>query len=457
MAKVLLIQPNDDIRTKKVEKEHWTPLSLIYIGTAIEEKHDVKIYDRNLDIEDRNIINFISKYNPDIIGFTSMTSSMLIDLIHLGKLIKEKFQKKIIVVGGIHATIDPNSMLNEHYIDYIIRGEGDEAFLEFCDTFDKNKKRLDKLKNINLNQLRPYIEMDKIKIPNYNLLDLKKYNQFYVSISRGCPGNCTFCYSAKQWGIDGKPFVRSFSVKKSKEIFRKIVEDYNFKVFSIVDDNFISFKTKAIEICKFLEPYNINFWCFARVDFINDDILINLKKAGCHTIQIGAESGNQRVLDFLNKKTTVKKNIDAINCCKKNKIICDASFMIGLPTETLDEMRNTIDLIKKYRPDIANVKIFNPLPGAPLFDYCIEKNLIEKPTSLKEWAMWTGGHRGVNHNVSTTTKENLEKISQELWRTNHYKYKIKRLIFWIKKREIKLVLEGIKRMIKTRGKLYKLE
>lgn len=454
MAKVLLIQPHDDIRDPRKKADPCTPLSLIYIGTAIKRDHTVKIYDRNLDINDKNFISLLKNFNPDIIGLTSMTSLLLLDLIHLGKLIKREFPKGIIVVGGIHATIEPKSLLNEPYVDYIIRGEGEEAFLEFCNTFDRDPKKLKEIKNVNLNPLRPYLNMDNLTLPDYNLINLKEYEHFYVSISRGCPGNCTFCATAKCWGLNGRPFVRSFSTKKSLQLFKEIVEKYKINVFEIVDDNFVSFKSRATQICDYLRKRKLYFWCFSRVDYLDDKILKELKRAGCHTIQIGAESGSQRVLDFLNKNVRVEQNIEAIKCCKRNNITCDASFMIGLPTETIDELKETMLLIKKYQPDIPNVKIYNPLPGAPLFDYCVEKNLIKKPTTLKEWAIWTGDHRTVNHNVSTVSVRDLLQVSQNLWKTHYYRTRIKKFIFWVKAGNFSNVLHGARKFIISRGKLY---
>ena len=454
MAKVILIQPHDDIRLKRKKADPCTPLSLVLIGTAIEDKHQVRIYDRNLNPSDRDSLNYIKEYNPDIIGFTAMTSLMLLDIIHLGKLIKKNFPKKIIIVGGIHATLEPMSFLNEPYIDYVIRGEGELAFLEFCDTFDKDRKKLNNLKNVNLNSLRPYLKMDDLKLPNYSLLDLNKYEHFYVSISRGCPGNCTFCETSKLWGVNGRPFVRAINAEKAIELFREVVEKYKKNTFEIIDDNLLTFKSKCFEICKYLVKERVFFHCFARVDYIDDEILRELKKAGCHTIQIGAESGSQRVLDFLNKRVKVQQNIDAIKCCKRNGIICDASFMIGLPTETLSEMKETIYLIKKYKPDIANVKIYNPLPGAPLFDYCVEKGLVKKPETLEEWALWTGNHRTVNHNVSPTTAKELIKTSQDLWKTSYYKTRIKKFIFWIRAGNFRNVFHGFRKFISSGGKLY---
>ena len=454
MAKVLLVQPHDDIRIPVIKADPCTPLSLIYIGTAIENKHKVKIYDRNLNPSDSNFINFVKKYNPDIIAFTSMTSLMILDIILLGKLIKRVFPEKIIVAGGIHPTLEPSSFLNEPYIDYVIRGAGEDAFLAFCDTFDKNPKKLKILKNVNFNPLRSYVKMDDLKLPNYNLVDLKRYEHFYVSVSRGCPGNCAFCETTNLWGINGRPFVRARGTKKSMELFREIIEKYKRNVFEIIDDNFLSFRSRCFEICEYLSKHRVYFHCFARVDYIDDKILKFLKKAGCHTIQIGAESGSQKILNLLNKRVVVQQNIDAIKCCKRNGITCDASFMIGLPTETLEDLEETKQLIKKYQPDIANVKIYNPLPGAPLFDLCVERGLIETPKTLEEWGLWTGNHRTVNHNVSTTSVENLIKTSQELWKVHYYKTRLKKFIFWIRAGNFSNVFHGIKKAISSKGNLY---
>ncbi len=453
MAKVLLIQPNNDIRKREISAEPFTPLSLIYLATVIEDKHSVKIYDRNLNVNDFAFLDFLRKYNPDIVGFTSNTSEVLFDIILLGKLIKKEFPKLLIVVGGPHATIEPDSVLNEPYVDYIIRGEGEEAFLEFCDTFDKNPKKLKILKNINHNLLRPYLNMNNLKIPNYGLLDLKKYKIFYVSMNRGCPGNCTFCYNVRSWGKNGKAFVRTFSLEKSKELFKQLAEKYHFKVFSIVDDHFISNKPYAIELCTYLKNFNFHFFCFGRADYVDDEILKALKKAGCHTIQIGIESGSPKILNFLNKQVTVEQNRKAIECCRRNNIICDASFMLGLPIENIFNMKETVDFIKKTKPDIINLKIYDPLPGAIVFDFCISKGSLVKPQTLEDWASWTGNMSRVNHNVSQVSDEMILKTAEEVWKVNFYKTKFKKLIFWFKIGEYIYALKGIKRLFFDRNRI----
>jgi anaerobic magnesium-protoporphyrin IX monomethyl ester cyclase len=446
MAKVLLIQPHTDRRIGGPRTNPPLPINLVYVGTAIEDKHSVKIYDRNLILDDEDLIKYIEEYNPDIIGINSITAEMLLDLVHIGKLIKKEFPKKMIVVGGVHATIEPESVLREPYVDYIIRGEGEAAFLEFCDIFDKNPKNLKKLQNVNYNPLRPFVNMDDLKLPNYNLVDLKKYTLIYVNMSRGCPGNCSFCYSPTMWGINGQPCIRAFSTEKAKLLLKELIEKYNIKVFSIVDDNFVPFKSRAIEICNFLSQYKLHFYCFGRADYMNDDILDALKKAGCHTVCIGIESGNQRVLDFLHKRTTVQQNIDAIKLCKKHKIICDASLMMGITTETAEEMNDTVNMVKKYRPDIVNTNLFNPMPGTTVFDYCVKEGFFKKPQTLEEWAVWTGDQVSIKHNTSKIPDDLLTKTVNETRMFDFYKTKIKKLGYWIKIGEYKYVARSIKRV-----------
>jgi len=445
MAKVLLIQPHQDRSEMEKEVITFTPLSLVYLGTAIEDKHQIKIYDRNIYNDDERFVKFLQHYKPDIIGITSVVSTMLFDVMHLGKLIKKIDQKITLIIGGVQATVDPDAVLNEPYVDYIMRGEGEEAFLEFCDTFDKDKKILGKLRNVNKNPLRPFIDMNKLKLPNYNLLELEKYEKFYVNLSRGCIANCKFCYNVQMWGNKGCSYVRSYSRDNIIKLFENVVEKYKRKVFWIVDDNFLLFKNICIEACNFLKKYNVHFWAPARADCVNEEILIALKSAGCHTIAIGVESGSQRVLDFLNKNVTVEQNAKAIQLCKKHGVTTDALIMLGLPTETREELQETIDFVKKYKPDIASAHMYNPMP-AELFDYCVEKGLVTKPITLEEWANFGGLFRS-NHNVSDASNEDIQRAVEELEDFEVFQKKIKRLLFWVKAGQIKYALRTVKRNI----------
>jgi len=448
MTRVLLVQPHRDLKKKSKEK-YSAPYSLMWVAAPLKNKHPVKIYDRNVNLDDSLFFDFIKKFNPDIIGFTAMTSSMLLDIIYLGPLIKKKFPNLIIIVGGVHPTIEPDSVLRESFVDYIIRGEADDAFLEFCDVFDKDPKKIKKLRNINKNPLRKFLNIKNLEFPSFDLIDIKKYSQIFLSTSRGCPGTCNFCYNVQMWGEKGHPCVRFYDIEKTKKMFKEVIDKGGVTEFTISDENFMTFKKRCIELCNFLEKNyknKISFFVFGRADFVNPEVLGALKKAGCNTIQLGSESGSQRVLDFLNKKITVKKQGEALKLINKFGIFNDASFMVGIPTETTKEMKMTENFIKKFKPDIADVKIFNPLPGSKIFDDLVKEGKITKPQTLKEWADWTGDLKTIKHNFSEIPNNLLEKTAEKFWNYRYYQTRIKKAIYWVKRGNVEHVLKKFKKI-----------
>lgn len=448
MAKVLLVQPNADLKKVYGRATPFTPLSLIYLGTAIEDTHKVNIYDRNMYPEDKDFIKKVKDYSPDIIGFNSAAGTILHDIIHLGKLIKKRFPKIIVMVGGVQAHFDPDCMLAEPYIDYVMRGEGEEAFLEFCNTFDKDKSKLKDLKNINNNPLRPFVDMNTLKLPNYNLVEVDKYEKFFVNLSRGCVGNCQYCYNVQMWGKKKRPFVRAFNTERSLELFKMIVEKYKRKVFFIIDDNFIFFKSRCIEICNFLKGHDCHFYVSSRADCVNKEVLVALRDAGCHTISMGIESGNQRVLDFICKETTVEQNIKSIQLCKEYGVGCNANVVIGFPTETIEEMNDTINLVKEYKPDTVSAHIYNPYPSF-LMEYCIDKKLMKRPKTLEDWANFGNMFRTSKENVSIIPSELLEKTCQDLEHFNFLEKKWNRFKYWFGAGEYKYIFKMIIRYTKN--------
>jgi len=138
---------------------------------------------------------------------------------------------------------------------------------------------------------------------------------------------------------------------------------------------------------------------------------------------------------------------------QKYKINGDASIMIGIPTETIEEAKETLNFVKKYKPDVPNVKFFNPLPGCSLFDWCVEKGMLKKPTTLEEWALWTGNYRKIKHNLSKIPDRLLAKFVTKSWNYGFYSGKLKKFIYWMKIGEYRYAFKGIKRVFITRGYL----
>jgi len=446
MSKILLIQPNEE---GKEVFDASMPLGLIYVGTILKENdHHVKILDRNLNYSDEDLKSILKK-EYDFVGIGTFTGKMLYDAVKVSKIVK-KYSNSIVVWGGFHPTIDPEQTLKNPFIDHIIKGEGEETFLKIVEMKEKGKD-FSKLRGIDLNPPAEPPNLEHLPLPNYNLVEINKYPNFYVSTSRGCPYRCTFCYNS--YGTKCMKPYRNMSFEKSIQLIREVVYKYKRKTFTIVDDNFPSDKERLKRICSEIKRLDIRFDTFCRSNYADLETLNILKKAGCWQIQIGVESGSQRILNFLKKGATVKMNAEAIKNCRKVGILSHASFMIGLPTETIENLKSTINFIETYRPDLGGAGIFHPFPKTKLWDYCIEKKLIKKPETLEEWAdRYPTGFSGIKMAVSEIPNslllDNYKYINKLL---NKRRYS-KKVILYLKNKRIpdyKRVLSSIKYMIRN--------
>ena len=416
MAKILFIQANYDINHLG-ERTPWMPVALIELATFIREKgHEVKVLDRNLDYDNNKLISILKSFNPDIIGMTSYTSTVLRDIRQVSEITK-KNSSALVIIGGIHATLEPKSLLDFPYIDYVVRGEGEFPLLEICSLIDKGKaikKNISKLENLNYNPLRPLINLNELPVTDYDLLEVKRYPLATFYTSRGCPGRCRFCYNKGR-------SLRVYNTENTIKTITNVLDKYDIKEFTIADDNFANLSIRTTKICDALSKYNAIFHIFLRVDQTHDKVMQNLKKAGCWAIQFGFESGSQRILDYIHKDTTVQQNINAIKQCKKYKIFVAGSFMLGLPTETVKEMNETVNFIKKYKPDAIDIKVYRPYPSTELYEEAIKNKVITRPKNLAEWEHFCN-LKEAEPNLSKIPTPLLIKTVNDLSKTSYFTY-----------------------------------
>lgn len=448
MAKVLLIQANYDI-DRVEEKIPWMPLALAELGTFIREKgHKIKVLDRNLHYDNDKLKEILQMFKPDIVGMTCYTSPVIKDIKQVAEIVK-KNSSSWVIIGGIHATLEPKSLLEFEHIDYIVRGEGELTLLEICDLIDAkkaSKKNMLKILNVNYNKMRPLIDLRELPIMDYGLLEVKKYPVATFYTSRGCPGRCKFCYNLGR-------NLRFYDTDKVIKMMTSTIEKYDIKEFTIADDNFANLSKRTEKICNALSSYNIAFHIFLRVDQTHDKIMKNLKKAGCWAIQFGFESGSQKVLDSIHKDTRIEQNIKAIQQCKKYKIFVDGSFMVGLPGETTKEAMKTARFIRKFKPDSVDIKIYKPYPSTELFEDVVNKGLLRKPCTLDEWIQFCDFKNG-EPNVSDIPTDILIKMTNDLSKSSNKTY-FKKMLLLLLDGHIKYALFKTKLILKNKLGLRK--
>lgn len=196
-----------------------------------------------------------------------------------------------------------------------------------------------------------------------------------MNTSRGCPFDCVFCSVGSIWSRK----YRCFSAQRIIEEVKYLVEKYNVKGIYFREDNFTLNKDRVVEFCEGLlsQSVNIKWVCETRVDTLSYELLELMGKSGCKGLYFGIESGSQRMLDFMKKGITIEEVEKAFNWCNELGIESHASFVVGVPTETAEERKQTVEFSKKIRATTCGFNVFVGIPKSELYDYVLDKRLYE--------------------------------------------------------------------------------
>ena len=393
------------------------PMSLLAISSYLApEGYDIKIF-HSYDKED--YLKALEHLDKAIcVGITAMTGYQITDGLNFAKLVRQKNKKVPIVWGGIHPTILPEQTAKHPLVDIVVRGQGEITFTELIHRLDKKESYDDILgitykKNVEIisNPDQPIKRLEEFPPMPYNLLwNIEKYLKktdygdkrtlAYIS-SQGCPHHCSFCYishSAFAGRWDG------YSAKRTVDEIEVLFKQYNIDSLDLRDSNFFVNEQRVKEICQGLIDRNI------RINIINAngraEQLIKysektwslIAQAGFREFLIGAESGDQDMLDLINKQTKVEDLIQCEKLSKKYHIQPVESFMTGFPplTDNPDdynkswrkELNATIEIsnkIFKINP-LSRIFLFfyTPYAGTSLYQMSLKRGFKELQT-FEEW------------------------------------------------------------------------
>lgn len=393
---ILLIYPGEQIAKPRL------PMSIITLAThLISNGYNCRMVDeRIVDLQDKDI------KQADIIGISSMSGAQLRCAVKTAHRIKKIMPDIPLVWGGAHPSAFPEQTAESPLVNCVVKYEGEDTFLKLCQRMLKNTDYSDvegiafKRDGAIINNPGPdkWLDMETLNFPRYDLLDIRKYadheDGLSYETSRGCPFRCQFCYveyfHKRRWRGKG-------SGKVLDEVER-IKKDLGVKKLFIIDDNFFADKKRSIEICSRMMSSNISFsWsATARADFLYScsgaDMDI-IRRSGCEILAIGAESGSGAVLETLKKGITPAQVREAVKKCLLNNIMPTVSFVIGLPFESDDDLRQTLDLYDELvsmgkEVEINGLFIYVPYAGTPIFDIAIKYGYQPKKT-LEEWRDWS--------------------------------------------------------------------
>ncbi|MFC1652360.1 B12-binding domain-containing radical SAM protein [Planctomycetota bacterium] len=371
-------------------------LGLLYVAAAVKDLPgvDVRVIDMNADeLTLADLGRLLVSESPDIVGFSVLTFNLL-NCMAVSEVVRKNSPRSKICFGGWHPTLYPRETLAFDCVDYVVVGEGEYSFRELvqsnqaCASLLDQEQGLSHIKGLgykaldgqlNLNSPRPVVkDLDSLPLPAYDLVDATKYSHLLacsgrvvnIMTSRGCPQKCIFC-----------------DLRRTAYRFRtpqNVIDEIQFWVrrgvheFFIQDDNFTINRKRTIEFCRLLKDagLKIKYKISSRVDYIDDELCDYLKKSGCGRIYFGVESGSQRILDYLQKGIDINDIKIAFKSARKHKIDCCAYIMIGVPSETQQDIDMTMNLIRDLKPNHLHCSICSPMPRTHLYAKLVEDGFI---------------------------------------------------------------------------------
>ncbi len=330
----------------------------------------------------------IAERAPDVAALTMMSVDYNPAMRCL-EIIREVNPRIVTMVGGPHPTIMPDELSGNPNIDHIFLGEGEETFPDALTKLARGETipRIIPGTHPDLNAT-PYADhslfIDEWRAQGYEVTSpespfAEELPPPFVTIiaGRGCMYNCSYCQPAERHIFGRK--VRRRSVENVMNELRQLRDQYHFNSLMFHDDCLTEDREWVMAFCQayMAEGFTQPFFCQSRADIIvkNEDMVALMAKAGLKGYFIGFESGSDRVLRFIHKGTKRWQNLAAAKICRKYGIAIWANYMLGLPTETKEEVLETISMLKKIDPDYYSPAFYTPHPGSNLYDYCVQNDL----------------------------------------------------------------------------------
>lgn len=360
------------------------------------------------------VVRKVHEHKPDLLAYSfSSPSSSYIVLV--AKKLKELFGLPSIC-GGAHPTLYPEETLSLNLFDYLAVGEAEVSFPKFIETIEQGGELSKVLgiwtKNegsINRNALNPLVvDLDTLENTDYDLFgkefitDITRDGWLRIISSRGCPYSCSYCHTplfrrqySKYINVSQSNlhYVRSRSALNIINEINKLVDRYDVNVFNFMDDLFCLNKQRTVEFCnlfKEIVPEHVGYSIQTHLFHLDKNIIQHLKASRCLRVVVGFESGSDRILKLLNRKTSAETARDKLQMLVLSHFPLGTWTlnMLGLPSETLDEMHQTLKINAQALIDKLKVNIFSPYPGSKLYQYCLEKDLFLGTNSIEFQDRW---------------------------------------------------------------------
>ena len=346
----------------------------------------------------QDLVDELTGYDPDILAVSA--NSLEYELFReLAENLADELANTFVIVGGVHATVVPEKVIVDPFVNAVCVGEGEDAWKDFLRKFrgDGDITGIMNIwyktpKGVVRNAVRPLLTAERLWATPLDLslfderhvlspFDGKMYHRGQIEMSRGCPYSCNYCVNTSVKSIyrgKGKWFrVRPFESVR-QEVSRRVAMGAD--MLQLQDECFLAVSTETlVEFCRwYAKNVGLPLMIQSRPESVTDEKVAIIAKMGCPVqISLGVESGSERILrEICNRQMSLEMMRSAFEIIKKYKIRSTAYTMIGFPTETRKEAFETIEFIRSNPIDIAIMSTFYPFEGVPLRALCLEKGYI---------------------------------------------------------------------------------
>jgi radical SAM superfamily enzyme YgiQ (UPF0313 family) len=381
----------------------WPPMDLALIGGTLKKidgVSDVWLYDAQIDGSYSFMMKRIIEYKPSIIILNCTTPTFRND-IHLINIIKATFENVFVIFFGLHATVKYEEIMSTGLVDCCVLKEPEYTIYLICESYLQRGK--DDLRNIN----NIVIHLDGCNIityqrnegnpvflnciPDRSLIENHRYKLSFhnrvftiVQTSRGCKNHCTYCTSSIL-----TPKYYSRSVESVLDEITIITSKFNIQDIMFLSDTFTADKTWVVEFCKKIidRRLKIHWMVNSRIDMVDYETAVWMKKAGCWLISLGIESGDQTILQTAGKDIRPIEVRAAVDLLKGVGILTIGYFMFGLPGETAKSISKTIRFSCSLPLDFAYFFLATPFPGTGLYKQAVKNNWL----TTSDWDCYSHG------------------------------------------------------------------
>ncbi len=409
---VILIYPKTGVDLGATVAPPHAVLSLA--APLLKAGYKVAVIDQRVEEDWRESLVKALKQKPVCAGISTMTGTQIYFALQAARVIREHTDGAVpIIWGGAHPSSLPEQTLDHDLVDIVCVGEGDITFPEIVKALS-GKRPLEGIAGIAYKDGdrkiiapgRALCDVEELLPVPWELVEVEKYihRDFYLKgmtrsmdigqTSRGCPYQCGFCSSAtlrqRKW--------RAMSVEKSLKMILEPVRRFNLDSIWIRDDEFYIDRQRAFQICQGIIRSGLKFKWYSsgtRIDVFNratTEEILSYKASGADTLKFGAESGSDRMLKLMKKGIRVEDTVRANLKAKAHGIVPVFALIIGFPTETFEDIHQTIDLFVRLKKDNPRAQFevigtFTALPQTPLYSLALQHGL-QPPDHLEGWIDW---------------------------------------------------------------------